>query len=247
MIELQCGRRSVAAPVWTVPGHADGAVTVHLGYGRTRAGRVGTNLGFNAFALRTAEAPWIVTRATVRRTGGRYQLAVTQAHHVLEGDSIARVSALENELHAGQKGGGPAVAGQTAGPERAEGSQRTDGGVQNKVENATLYLRATNLPTNRPVNHLPAQAQGMVHRPDALLLAAMPVLLHASQKTTFRSSERRESWRVARCTGFASMNTIPARPRIPGSSSNRCSASTANRPLVKWSVLLPPQRTVPRD
>ena len=32
------GGRSVKAPVWILPGHADDAVTVHLGYGRTRAG-----------------------------------------------------------------------------------------------------------------------------------------------------------------------------------------------------------------
>ena len=42
----------------SLPGHADGVVTVHLGYGRTRAGRVGTGVGFNAYALRTSDAPW---------------------------------------------------------------------------------------------------------------------------------------------------------------------------------------------
>ncbi len=46
------------APVWVLPGHPDGAVTVHLGHGRTRAGRVGTGIGFNAYALRTSDAPW---------------------------------------------------------------------------------------------------------------------------------------------------------------------------------------------
>ena len=36
-----------------MPGHADDSVTLHLGYGRTRAGRVGQRAGFNAYALRT--------------------------------------------------------------------------------------------------------------------------------------------------------------------------------------------------
>src|SRR5260370_11279310 len=40
--------RQVRAPVWIMPGHADDSVTVHLGYGRERAGQVGTGLGFNA-------------------------------------------------------------------------------------------------------------------------------------------------------------------------------------------------------
>ena len=34
------------------------AVTVHLGYGRTRAGRVAEGAGFNAYTLRTSDAPW---------------------------------------------------------------------------------------------------------------------------------------------------------------------------------------------
>ena len=42
-----------------VPGHADGAVTVHLGlWPRVEAGRVGAGVGFNAYLLRTADAPY---------------------------------------------------------------------------------------------------------------------------------------------------------------------------------------------
>ena len=38
VVELRYGDRTVRAPVWIVPGHADDSVTVHLGYGRTRGG-----------------------------------------------------------------------------------------------------------------------------------------------------------------------------------------------------------------
>src|SRR6185295_18007212 len=53
MVELEVGGRKVRGAAWVMPGQADDCVTVHLGYGRTRAGRVGTQLGFNANAIRT--------------------------------------------------------------------------------------------------------------------------------------------------------------------------------------------------
>jgi molybdopterin-containing oxidoreductase family iron-sulfur binding subunit len=75
---------SVRAPVLPVPGHPDGSVTVHLGYGRTRAGQLGTGAGFNAFHLRTSDAPSFDGGAVLRRTGVRFTLACTQFHHMLE-------------------------------------------------------------------------------------------------------------------------------------------------------------------
>ncbi len=48
-----------AAPLFPVAGHPDDCVTVHLGYGRTRGGQVGSGAGFNANAIRTSDALWI--------------------------------------------------------------------------------------------------------------------------------------------------------------------------------------------
>ena len=67
VIELSYKGRKVEAPVWIMPGHADDSVTVHFGYGRSRAGRVGTGAGFNAFALWTADAPGFVAGAAARK------------------------------------------------------------------------------------------------------------------------------------------------------------------------------------
>ena len=38
MLELKYQGRTVTAPVWIMPGHANDSVTVHLGFGRSRAG-----------------------------------------------------------------------------------------------------------------------------------------------------------------------------------------------------------------
>jgi len=70
--------RKIKGPVWIQAGHPDNSVTVTLGYGRTRAGRVGTAQGFNAYALRTSAAPWIATGLQIRKTGETYKLASTQ-------------------------------------------------------------------------------------------------------------------------------------------------------------------------
>ena len=63
LVELRYEGRSLRAPAWIVPGHADECVTLHLGYGRTRAGKVDTGTGFNAYAIRTANAPSLWDRS----------------------------------------------------------------------------------------------------------------------------------------------------------------------------------------
>ncbi len=50
--------REVIAPVLMVPGHPDGVITVHLGFGRgVQAGRVAQGVGFDAYQMRTSDAP----------------------------------------------------------------------------------------------------------------------------------------------------------------------------------------------
>jgi molybdopterin-containing oxidoreductase family iron-sulfur binding subunit len=80
----------VRAPVWVLPGQAEDTITVSLGYGRIRAGRVGTGLGFDAYGLRTSDALWSGSDLEVRKTGGRYPLAPTQLHHNIFGRELLR-------------------------------------------------------------------------------------------------------------------------------------------------------------
>ena len=61
MVELKYQGRTVTGPVWIMPGHANDSVTVHLGYGRTHAGHVGNEVGFNAYLLRTSTRPTAAT------------------------------------------------------------------------------------------------------------------------------------------------------------------------------------------
>ena len=97
-MELRVQGQAVRAPVWIMPGHADDTVTVSLGYGRWRAGHVGTGTGFNAYALRTSIAPWVASGLEIRKTGAHYPLASTQQHHSMEGRDLVRVGTLAEYL-----------------------------------------------------------------------------------------------------------------------------------------------------
>jgi molybdopterin-containing oxidoreductase family iron-sulfur binding subunit len=95
VVRLTAGDRVLDLPVWIAPGHAPDTVTLHLGYGRTRAGRVGNGTGFDVNPLRTMAAPDIATGVQLQKTGDTYELACTQDHWSLEGRNLIRVGTTE--------------------------------------------------------------------------------------------------------------------------------------------------------
>ncbi len=90
VVELRYRGKSVKGALFVVVGHADDCATVHLGYGRTRAGHVGSHTGFDANALRTSDALSFGGGLEISRTGDRYSLACTQFHHLMEGRGQVR-------------------------------------------------------------------------------------------------------------------------------------------------------------
>ena len=94
-VELKYEGRSILAPAWVMPGHADESITAFLGYGRTRAGRVGTGAGFDAGWIRPYATPWIGSGLEIRKTGRKWALAATQTHNSMEGRELVRVATLD--------------------------------------------------------------------------------------------------------------------------------------------------------
>jgi len=82
--ELEFNGKKVKGAVWIQAGHPDNSITVFLGYGRTRAGRVGSGTGFDVYPLRTRQAPWFADGAKLTPTGETYQLASTQGYQTME-------------------------------------------------------------------------------------------------------------------------------------------------------------------
>ena len=96
LVRVRQGERQVTAPAWVMPGHADGVVTLFLGFGRTAAGRVGSNLGYDAYRLRTSSALWTAGGATITPTGRTVTLATTQHHHLMENRDLVRTGRLDD-------------------------------------------------------------------------------------------------------------------------------------------------------
>ena len=94
VVEVEFRGRKLKAPVWIQPGQAENSVTLHLGYGRTEAGRGGKGVGFNAYALRTSDALWFGDGLAIRKTGEKHSFATTQRHHQLEGRDFLRTGTL---------------------------------------------------------------------------------------------------------------------------------------------------------
>jgi molybdopterin-containing oxidoreductase family iron-sulfur binding subunit len=79
IVELTVDGRKVNAPVIVAPGHPDNSVTVHLGYGRESAGRVGSGAGFNAYLIRTAASPFYAV-GSIKKLDGKWGVAITKSH-----------------------------------------------------------------------------------------------------------------------------------------------------------------------
>ncbi len=84
LLELRYAGRTLKVPAWIMPGHPEDSVTLHLGYGRRRAGRVGTGLGANAYTLRGSDAMWFGAGLQVAKTGERVVLACAQDHWTID-------------------------------------------------------------------------------------------------------------------------------------------------------------------
>jgi len=95
LVKLSYQGKTLELPVWILPGHADYSITVNLGYGRTSAGRVGNDVGFNTYTLRTSASPYFDLGLNVSETGDHYKLASTQDHWTLEGRPMVREATLE--------------------------------------------------------------------------------------------------------------------------------------------------------
>jgi len=98
MVRIEVEGRSLELPVYVMPGHAAGSVTLPLGYGRVAAGQIAgiagiaddmaeqnvDSVGFDTYKLRSSLAQYHIPAATVSATGATYSLVSTQDHHIID-------------------------------------------------------------------------------------------------------------------------------------------------------------------
>jgi Fe-S-cluster-containing dehydrogenase component/anaerobic selenocysteine-containing dehydrogenase len=85
--------QAVELPAFVQPGQSADTVSIALGYGRERAGRVGTGIGANAFRFASARI------VALTKTGRQQPLAATQTHHSVEGRPIVRTITRDDAQH----------------------------------------------------------------------------------------------------------------------------------------------------
>jgi molybdopterin-containing oxidoreductase family iron-sulfur binding subunit len=91
VLSIKSGSAEIALPVFIQPGQDGRTVSVALGYGRDKAGRVASGVGANAFPLMPLVGGFradFVPGVTLRKTGRHVALATTQSHFSMEGRPI---------------------------------------------------------------------------------------------------------------------------------------------------------------
>ena len=85
LVVLKAGAVSLWAPARIRDGQAERVIALTLGHGRSRAGRIGSGIGVNAYALRTLDAPRSIEKVALTATGQRRPLPSLQEQFRLEG------------------------------------------------------------------------------------------------------------------------------------------------------------------
>ena len=101
-LNYQGAEISQNVPMWISPGQPDDVITIYMGYGRTRAGKIGTGLGYNAFDVRRSDA-MNYGSGEIAKTGAATTIASTQIHFNMEGRDLLRVWEFEEVEKRGEK------------------------------------------------------------------------------------------------------------------------------------------------
>jgi len=90
VVTLSRGSYKLDAAVMIQPGQADNAVSIALGYGRAKCGRVGKDVGFDANLIRTSDGFWFADGFSIAATGATHRHATTQEHGSVGGNPLAQ-------------------------------------------------------------------------------------------------------------------------------------------------------------
>ena len=95
IVQLQWQRNTLEIPISILPGQADYSLALTLGYGRKAAGRIGNDIGFDTYKLRTSAVMDFGDGLKITKTDGKYMLATTQEHQSMEGRPLIREGTLD--------------------------------------------------------------------------------------------------------------------------------------------------------
>ena len=87
IVEIDVNGRKVKGGIWHTPGHPENAVTVFLGYGRSKAGHVGNDVGFNGYVLRASDG-MSYAAGKITKVGDNYGFANPQGWQYIDQSGI---------------------------------------------------------------------------------------------------------------------------------------------------------------
>jgi MoCo/4Fe-4S cofactor protein with predicted Tat translocation signal len=95
VVDVEFQGRKIVGAIWVQPGHPDNAMTIFLGYGRERSGRVGTGVGYNGYPLRSSGALHGGPGVNIHDTGRKYKLITAQGLQDMENRDLVREATLD--------------------------------------------------------------------------------------------------------------------------------------------------------
>lgn len=97
VLRVTVNGKSVEGPAWIVPGQAESSVVVTFGYGRTGSGRLGNDIGYNAFLIQDASSRFTVG-GTLAKTGKHVDVADGQHTQTMAGREPVRTATYKEFL-----------------------------------------------------------------------------------------------------------------------------------------------------
>jgi len=89
VVKISNGVEYILLPVWILPGQADNSISVELGYGRSKVGRIGNYVGQNTYKLMNSSGNYLVDNISISKIDVTYPLACTQDSHGMNDDKLA--------------------------------------------------------------------------------------------------------------------------------------------------------------
>lgn len=108
VVRLNKGAAMIELPAHIQPGQHEDCVSVALGYGRTKAGKVGSNIGANAYpfvSFINSSFQYETSGVAIEKTGGHVEFAKTQTHDSNEGRGLIKELSFAAYHNAGHHSG----------------------------------------------------------------------------------------------------------------------------------------------
>ncbi|MBP9682907.1 MAG: 4Fe-4S dicluster domain-containing protein [Bacteriovorax sp.] len=155
VVNFTLAHKSVEIPVLVQPGLAKRAMGMAVGYGRSVSGKVGKDLGINAYQFaqfKDGHNQWSRINPVILKTTKKYEFALTQTHHSLEGRDIIKETtfgAFKTNPKSGNEGKHHVVS--MWGKDQKTGSQWAMAIDLNKCNGCSACVVSCNAENNIPV------------------------------------------------------------------------------------------------